>query len=157
MPAKPKNYRTQHRFRIEIDGFTSADFSTCSELSKELEVIEHREGGRLLAEKMPGTMTIPDVTLERGATSDKDLYDWLNSVADSSVDGEYGLSADDPVNYERTADIVQLGNDGQPVERYRLFRCWPNKLSAGQWDNDSNEVRIESLGLVIHNWQRIDV
>jgi phage tail-like protein len=155
--GKPKNFHKQHRFRVEVDGFTSAAFTTCSELSKALEVIEHREGGVLLPDKSPGTMTVDDVTLERGATSDKELYDWFDSVADSSVEGEYGLSEDDAVDYARTVDIVQLGNDGQPLVRFRLFRAWPNKISAGQWDNDSNEVRIEALTLVIHNWQRIPI
>lgn len=155
--GKPKLFHKQFRFRVEIDGFTSADFTTCSELSKELEVTEHREGGRLLPDKTPGLMSIPDVTLERGATSDKELYDWFNSVADSAIDGEPGLSELDAIDYARTVDIVQLGNDGQPLVRFRCERCWPRKISAGQWDNDSNEVRIESVDLVIHNWRRIDV
>ena len=41
-------------------------------------------GGSLIPNKSPGRLTFADVTLERGATQDRDLFDGFQDVAITS-------------------------------------------------------------------------
>jgi hypothetical protein len=69
--------------------------------------VQYFEGGSLIPNKSPGRLTFSDVTLERGATEDRDLFgDWLQHVAITSS----GLGLTD-VNYKRNLDIVQQDRD----------------------------------------------
>ena len=61
-----------------------------------------------------------DVTLERGATRDHDLFDWFQDVAITSS----GLGLPD-VAYKRNLDIVQQDRDGVTLRRWTLVRAWP--------------------------------
>ena len=141
----PRTFEKKFKFIIEIDGFTSSGWNKCSELSSELGVVAYREGGSLIPDKSPGLMSFTDVTLERGATVDRNAFDWFKEVADAANNGGSGLV--DP-NFKRNLDIVQLDRDGSEVRRYRLQGAWPNKFVAGEWDNEAEENVIEMLTLV---------
>ena len=84
-----------------------------------------------------------DVTLERGATQDRDLFDWFSDVAITS--SGIGLTDND---YKRNLDIVQQDRDGTTLRRWSLSNAWPTKFVAGEWDNESDENVIESVALV---------
>ncbi len=43
--------------------------------------LQYFEGGSLVPNKSPGRLTSADVTLERGATQDRDLFDGLRDMA----------------------------------------------------------------------------
>lgn len=151
--GKPVSFDTKFKFVVRIGGFNSADFTTCTELSKEIGVVMHRQGGRLLPNKTPGLMEIPNVTLTRGASSSREFYDWFKRVADTATDGEPGLNDDDATGYTEQVDIDQLGRNGEVLRTWRCYDVWPKKISAGDWDNDAEEVRIESLELVVDRWE----
>ena len=146
----PRNYNKKFKFIVEIDGFASAKFQTCSELSAEAAVVEQWEGGSLLAEKQPGRITIPDLTLERGATQDYDLWNWFKTVTNLVQNGGEVLP-----EYERSFDIVQHDRDNTTKLRWRCYRAWPNKFVAGDWDNTADENVIEAVTLVVHNFDLI--
>ena len=146
----PRNYNKKFKFTIEIDGFASAKFQSCSELTAEAAVIEQWEGGSLLAEKQPGRVTISEVTLVRGATTDLDMWNWWRTVADLVRNG--GSVA--PM-HERTLDIVQQERDNSTKLRWRLHRCWPSLFTAGDWDNTADENVVETLRLVPYYFEPI--
>ena len=148
--GSPRNYHKRFKFIIEIDSVVSARFQTCSELTAEVATVEQWEGGSLLAEKQPGRITIPDITLERGATNDLDLWNWFRQVADLVRNGGAVLP-----EHERTLDIVQQERDNSTKIRWRGYRMWPNKFTAGAWDNNSDENLVESVGLVCHYFEPI--
>jgi len=87
-------------------------------------------------------VTFADITLERGATQDRDLFDWLQDVVVTSS----GLGLVDPY-YKRNLDIVQQDRDGTTLRRWSVSRAWPTKFVAGQWDNEADENVIESVVL----------
>lgn len=140
--GSPRSYHRKFKFVVEIDGFSSAGFQKCSELTVEVANIEYHEGGSLVPHKSPGRLKFTDVTLERGASQDKDFYSWVSEVANAAANA--GLS--DP-SYKRTIDIVQQDRDGSTLRRWTLSNAWPVKYSAGAWDNESDETVIESLTL----------
>ncbi|MCA3016468.1 MAG: phage tail protein [Myxococcaceae bacterium] len=138
----PRTFHKKFKYVVEIDGFTHAGFQKCSELSVEVANVQYFEGGSLIPNKSPGRLTFADVTLERGATRDHDLFDWFQDVAITSS----GLGLPD-VAYKRNLDIVQQDRDGVTLRRWTLVRAWPVKFVAGEWDNESDENVIESVTL----------
>jgi len=138
----PRSFHKKFKFVVEIDNVASAGFQKCSELSVEIANVQYSEGGALIPNKSPGRLTFADVTLERGATADQDLFDWLTEVADASANA--GLSEPE---FKRNLDIVQQDRDGSELRRWRLHNAWPVKFVAGDWDNEADENVIESVTL----------
>jgi phage tail-like protein len=138
----PRSFHKKFKFIVEIDGVASAGFQKCSELSVEVANVQYSEGGALIPNKSPGRLTFADVTLERGATDDADLFDWMQEVADASANA--GLNEPD---FKRNLDIVQQDRDGSELRRWRLNGAWPVKFVAGDWDNEADENVIESVTL----------
>jgi phage tail-like protein len=140
--GNPRTFHKKFKFIVEIDGVASAGFQKCSELSVEVANVQYYEGGSLIPNKSPGRLTFADVTLERGATSDKDLFDWLTQVADAAANA--GLNEPE---FKRNLDIVQQDRDGSTLRRWSLTGAWPVKFVAGDWDNEADENVIESVTL----------
>ncbi len=143
--GRPRSFWNKFKFLIEIDGITYAGFQTCSELSAELAKIEHYEAGSLIPNKSPGRLTYADITLERGATIDLELFVWFESTAKASAGlGGAGLIDD---AYKRTLDVVVLDRDDSELQRWTVTNAWPMKFVAGSWDNKSDEKVITSVVL----------
>ena len=124
----PRTFHKKFKFVVEIDQFQSAGFQKCSELSVEVANIEYHEGGSLIPNKSPGRLSFPDVTLERGATNDLELYEWFESVAAAAAGlGGAGLIDD---AYKRTLDVVVLDRDDSELQRFNLQNAWPTKFVA---------------------------
>jgi phage tail-like protein len=138
----PRTFHKKFKFIVEIDGVASAGFQKCSELSVEVANVQYSEGGALIPNKSPGRLTFADVTLERGATEDQDLFDWFAQVADAAANA--GLNEPE---FKRNLDIVQQDRDGSELRRWRLNNAWPVKFVAGDWDNEADENVIESVTL----------
>jgi phage tail-like protein len=121
--GNPRGFHKKFKFVVEIDDVGHAGFQKASELSVEVANVQYFEGGSLIPNKSPGPLTFSDVTLERGATQDRDLLDWFQDVAITSS----GLGLTD-VNYKRNLDIVQQDRDGLTLRRWSLSRAWPVKF-----------------------------
>jgi len=148
--GNPRSFHKKFKFIAEIDGLGSAAFQTATELSVEAAKVEHFEGGSLIPDKSPGRLTFTDVTLSRGATQDRDLYNWFVQVANAAQNA--GLI--DPL-YKRLCDIIQLDRDNSVLRQWRLFNSWPQKFNAGDWDNNADEVVIEQVVLTYDYFELI--
>jgi phage tail-like protein len=124
------------RFRVEIDGVVSAGFRSVSGLAAETEVIEYREGGDPFTSvrKLPGRVRYPNVTLRRGLTTSRDLWDWWQTVRDGALQ-------------RRDVRITLLDDAGNEVLRWVLRDAWIAKIEASDLDAQANEVAIESVEL----------
>jgi phage tail-like protein len=138
----PRTFHKKYKFLVEVHPLASAGFQKCSELSVEVANIEYHEGGSLIPNKSPGRLKFSDVTLERGATKDHDLFDWFSEVAAAAANA--GLV--EPL-FKRNVDIVQQDRDGTTLRRWTLNGAWPVKFVAGAWDNEADENVIESVTL----------
>ena len=148
--GQPRSPHHKRAFQVEVDDLGHAGFTKCSELSVEVAKIEHWEGGGITPHKSPGRLTFADVTLERGATQDRDLFDWFQDVA--SMSSGLGLAGE---GYKRGVDIIQKDRDGTTLRRWTLSRAWPVKFVAGEWDNESDEVVIESVTLTFDSFDLV--
>lgn len=151
--GSPRSYYNKFKFLVEIDEITYAGFQKCSELSAELAKIEHHEGGSLIPNKSPGRLSFPDITLERGATKDLELYLWFEKTARASA-GLGGAGAPDSA-YKRTFDIVQLDRDDTILQRWTVFNAWPIKFVAGEWDMTTDEKVMTSVTLAIDYFEPV--
>lgn len=147
-----KTFHNRQAFLVEIPGFASASFQKCSELKRETEVGMIREGGSLIPHKQPGLVTYSDVTLERGAFADQDMYAWAEQCGDAAQAS--GLVEPE---YKRTVDIVQIDRARKPLVRYRLFGAFVKSHTAGDWDAETSEFVIEKLELTFDYYKRIPV
>lgn len=133
-----RQYYKKFKFEVEILGVVYAGFQTCSDIRTQVAKIEHHEGGSLIPNKSPGRVTVPDVTLTRGATDDLDLYLWMQEVVAA---GSILVEPD----FKRTIDIVQRNRRGDELRRWTLVNAWPIDFKAGDWDNDADENTMEEV------------
>jgi phage tail-like protein len=139
----------KHQFLVSFGiGSTVTAFQKCSELSEEIANIQYWEGGSIIPWKVPGRVTMSDVTLETGASSNRELHDWALQVVNAAAGGFPTRGRGLPTDlYMRQVDIIQLDRDATPLRQWRLFNAWPTKYTAGDWDNSVDEVVIEMLTL----------
>lgn len=149
MPAvigTPRSYYDKFKFLVEVSGFKYAGFMSCSEISAELATIEHYEGGVLIPNKSPGRLTYADITLERGATDDLELFYWFEQAAKASA-GTGGTGLPDN-QYKRNVEVIQLNRDDTVRQRWSVKNAWPKKfVAADSFDNSTDEKVITSLVL----------
>lgn len=142
------DFYEKFNYVIEINGIRRAAFLNCSELSVELGKVELREGGRLIPHKKPGLQTFADLTLTRGATPDRDMYDWMEQTAKLSTGlGDVGET------YKRELDIVQIDRNGAERRRWTIAKAFPTKFSAGEWDATSEEAVVETVVLTFDSFK----
>lgn len=146
--AEALDFYERFNFVVEIDGIRRAGFMSASELAAEVGVVELREGGRGIPHKKPGLLTYPDITLTRGATDDRDLYDWFDEVASfTTSDGATGDA------YKRDIDLVQIDRDGSERRRWTIFGAFCRRYKAGDWDATSEDAMMEEVVLAFDRFE----
>ena len=123
-------------FLVEIDGIGSAAFKSVSGLSAEVEVIEYRSGADTLTSSrtLPGRVRYANVTLKRGITTSRDLWDWWRTVVEGNAQ-------------RRNVAIVLLDDSRNAVLRWALRDAWIVKIEGPELDAEGNEVAIETVEL----------
>jgi len=126
-------------FLVEIDGVTKAGFSECSGLSMETDAIEYRTGSEdITVRKLPGLKKFGNITMKRGFTKDKGLWEWRKKVVDGKT--------------ERHSGSITLLNEARtPAMRWNFQQAWPRKLDGPTFNAKTNEVAIETLEIVVEH------
>jgi phage tail-like protein len=138
----PRKFEHKYNFLVEIDGFDWSGWKDASELKSNCEKIEHREGaGRIMYEEA-GLITYEPLTLTRGATPDKQCYEWFQEVHNAGKNA--GL-----VNpsYKRNGALVALDEENEEVTRWRFYSSFPISFTAGSWDKTVSEFTMEQVVL----------
>ncbi len=125
-----------YSFLVEIDGVADTAFSEVSGLSAEAEVIEYREGADkpTSSRKLPGRVRYGDLTLRRGVTTSRVLFDWWSTVVNGNLQ-------------RRNVAVILLDDARKEVRRWLLREAWIRKFEAGPLQAKGNEVLIESIVL----------
>lgn len=141
------------KFRVDINGFTSAAFQTASGLKYNIAKIEYWEGGALAAFKEPGRVTFDDLALERGISFDLDFYDWVKEVVDIVKFSPGGGGTVSP-KYKKNLIVKQLERDNKTVIIYDVRSAFPIEWSPGDFDNTADELSMDMLTLTYHHFTR---
>ncbi len=122
-------------FGIEIDGVNIAQFRDVQGISNTIQVIEIRENnksGQQVIRKVPGNTSSGDITLKRGKTGDRSLWEWFKQVRDGDVQGA-----------RRNGSVILYDYQHGEVARYNFRNGWPSKLDISALSAPGNDTVIE--------------
>lgn len=136
MPASSrKDPFKNYSFVVEIEGIAAAAFSEVSGLAAEATVIDYREGTEITSvRKLPGLIKYPNVTLRRGLTTSRELWDWWMTVVDGSIE-------------RRNVAVVLLDDRRTELMRWLLRNAWIARFEVASLHAEGNDVLIESIEL----------
>ena len=145
-------YKT-FRFLVYFEQSTTpvAGVSKVTGLKRSTDMVEYKQGGSMLSRKGMLRTKYDDITLERGVTFDNDFETWANAaqVLDK------GVPSQSLKNLRRELRIELLNEEGQPVMRYIVHRCWVSEFQAlPDLDAGANAYAIEHIKLVNEGWER---
>lgn len=141
------------RFLVYFGTSTSpvAAVSKVTSLKRSSEVIEYKGGGDPVIRKGLGRTKYEPITLERGLTQDQDFLTWANyaQVLDK------GSASQSLANLRKEIRIDLLNEEGQPVWRFNVHRCWVSEYQAlPDLDAGANAVAIEHIKLENEGWEQ---
>jgi phage tail-like protein len=116
-------------FHVEIIGVTQAGFQECSGLDTQTAVIDYREGADKSnhVRKIPGMSSFSPISLKRGITDSKDLWDWYQQ------------------RDRRPGSIILLDESGVEKMRWTFSEAWPSKWTGPAFNATGNAIAIETL------------
>lgn len=125
-----------YNFLVEIDGVQRAGFQEVGSLTTDTDAIDYREGSdvNLNVRKLTGLRKYTAITLKRGYTQNKELWQWRKDIINGIVK-------------RRSAEIILLDETRQPVLRWQVREAWISKWESGPFNAKTNEVVIESIEL----------
>lgn len=124
-----------YNFKVEIKDLGTMRFSELSGGDVSFEPIEYREGNFSNSSpiKLQGFAKYGNVTLKYGLTSDKQLYDWLNTSPTSLID-------------RKDITISLLADDHKTVlATWTLTNAMPIRVALSDFNATGNEVAIETI------------
>ena len=138
---------TGFSFGLEITGKLAGYFTNCSGIGSETEIVEHKvvdPAGRSIIQKIPGRLKFTDVTLKRGVTSNKDIWDWRQEVVDGKI-----------VGARRNCSIIAYDEAFKEVARWNFENAWPSKVTGPEMDAGSTNYMIEEVTIVHEGMERV--
>jgi phage tail-like protein len=142
-----------YRFLVYFDTSTTpvAGLSKVTALKRSSDPIEYKEGGNPIIRKGLGRTKYDAITMERGVTFDTDFEDWANAAQDL----DKGSPSTSLLSLRKEIRIELLNEEGQPVRRYVVHRCWVSEYQAlPDLDAGANAVAIEHIKLENEGWER---
>ena len=126
-------------FVVTIGGFKVAGFSEVSGLDLTTDPIEYRNGDEdNTVRKLPGLKKFSNITLKRGYTQSKDLWNWRKQVMDGKTERQSG-------------SILLKDESHTPVMRWNFRFGWPTKWTGPSFNAKNNEVAIETLEIAVES------
>lgn len=126
-----------YNFVLEIDNVPKGAFSEVGGLTAEGDSVDYREGSDLQANvrKLIGLRKYTNLTLKRGYTQDRALWNWYTNVMNGMPD-------------RRNVTIVLMNERREAVLRWHAENAWINKIEGPALKAASNDVAMESVELV---------
>ncbi len=147
MAGDGKDPLVQFSYALDLGGKVKGYFTECSGLGSEHDIIEHKvvdEKGRQMIKMVPGRIKWDKITLKRGITDAKDIWDWRKKVEDGQVEAA-----------RIDGSIIMMDQELKPVARWNFEGGWPSKVSGPQLKSASNEIGVEELTIVHHRLERV--
>ena len=92
--------------------------------------------------KLPGRASFSDITLKRGITESKDLYEWHKAVLQGQMQ-------------RRNGSVRLLDDEGAEVVRWVFRDAWPRKWEGPNLNAMGNEVAVETFVLTCESLERV--
>ena len=126
-----------YNFVLEIDNIARGAFSEVGGLTAEGDSVDYREGSDLQSNvrKLIGLRKFTNLTLKRGYTPDKSLWQWYTNVLNGIAD-------------RRNVTITLMNERREAVLRWHVENAWINKIEGPSFKAAGNDVAMESVELV---------
>jgi phage tail-like protein len=123
-----------YNFLVDIDGVAVAGFREVSGLSGDSAVISYREGTDpvLTVRKLPGQSTWGDLTLIRGMTKSRVLWQWRLTTLQGATE-------------RRNGSILLRDEQQRTVAEWRWENGWLSRYQGATLNATANEVAIETV------------
>jgi phage tail-like protein len=120
-------------FIVEIDGVVVGGFAECGGLGTETDIVEYRNGDEdITVRKLTGKAKYPQISLKRGFTDSRELWEWRKLVITGHT--------------ERKSGTIQLLDEArQPALKWNFREGWPSKWEGPAFNAKNNDVAIETL------------
>jgi phage tail-like protein len=135
-----------YNFAVELDGITRMGFKGCTGLDSSTIATKYREGTdpTLAQRQLPALLNHTAITLTRGITDDRALWDWRNDIAKGK-----GTRHD--------ISIILRDDLGEEKIRWNIKNAFPTKWSGPSFDATSDAVAVETLeltheGVEVQKW-----
>ena len=128
----------QFNFLVEINDLTVGGFTEVSGITMESDIIEYREGSDVRMRKLPALSKFGNITLKRGYTTSKALWEWRLSTLNGETKRHNGA-------------IILQDEKRQPALRWEFFEAWISKYEGPALNASTNEAAIESIELAVEN------
>jgi len=157
-PANPERLDPYKNFKFliffpDLGPDPVAAVSKVTALRRTTEVVEHRNGGDPSTEhKSPGRTKYEAITLERGVTQNTEFEAWANLVwaTGAQPGSESSLKA-----FRRNLLIQLMNEAGQPVLKYKVYRCWVSEYQAlPDLDANANAIALQHVKVENEGWER---
>jgi phage tail-like protein len=124
-------------FILEIDNLPKGAFAEVGGLTADGDSVDYREGTDVQANvrKLSGLRKYVNITLKRGYSQDKSLWQWYQNILNGIDD-------------RRNVTVVLLNERREAVLRWHAENAWINKIEGPALKASSNDVAMESLELV---------
>jgi phage tail-like protein len=131
----------QFNFLIEVEDLAVAGFTEVSGLNAESDIIEYREGSDLTRmRKLPALSKFGNITLKRGYTQSRELWEWRKSTLDGATQRHNGA-------------IILLDEARNPVHRWEFFEAWISKYEGPALNASTAEAAVESIEIAVESLQ----
>lgn len=126
-----------YNFVLEVDNLPKGAFTEVGGLTAEGDAVDYREGSDLQqnVRKLVGLRKYANLTLKRGYTQDKSLWQWYTNIMNGIAD-------------RRNVTIVLMNEAREPVMRWHAENAWINKIEGPAFKASGNEIAMESVELV---------
>lgn len=129
----------QYNFILEIEGVDAAGFTEVGGLTMEQDIIEYREGSdTATVRKMPGLRKFGNITLKRGYTANRSLWEWRKTTIDGLTERKSGA-------------IILLDEARQPALRWEFREGWVSKYEGPALKSTANEAAMESIEIAVEH------
>ena len=123
-------------FIVDIQGMR-AGFSEVGGLSTETDIIEYREGNEdITVRKIPGKRKYANISLKRGFTNSKDLWEWRKKVMEGKT--------------QRLPGTITLLNESRKAALvWKFYEAWPAKWAGPAMNAKNNDIAIEEMDIAV--------
>jgi phage tail-like protein len=119
---------------LEIDRVgVVANFTSVSGVSSEVEIVDNpyvTNQGTVEIGKLPGKPKTPTITLKRGLTGAKEMWEWHSHVMAGQPD-------------RRNGSVILMNTIGEEVVRYDFVNGMVSKISLSEGGATASGVQIE--------------
>lgn len=140
---------TRFQFAVAIEGVAAAGFNEVQGIENSMDVREVTEGGYPGVHKFPRLYRTSAITLMRGLTFSRALWDWHQEVVEwTKGRPDYTRSASIYMLSQilpPTDSIIRIGPLPYEVWRFDLTDAWPSAWKGPDLQSMTEEMAIETI------------